>query len=144
MQQAPQSRPGLFARLLAEPGSELTEASERPAGAHPLVRTLDLALKTRPGGALGDPTFGIPCFADLVHGDRAAIHTLRSELRRLLSAGSSASRGLEIRAHLDRDGAALDIEVFDRGHAGPGPIATARIDALGVPAVSSGERRRRR
>lgn len=142
MQQAPQ-RPGLFARLLAEPSSEATEAAEGPASAHPLVRTLDLALKTRPGGALGDPTFGIPSFADLVHGDRAAIHTLRSELRRLLSAGATASRGLEIRAHLDRDGAALDIEVFDRGHAGQQPIATARIDALGVPTVRSGERRRR-
>jgi len=141
MQQAPQSRPGLFARLLAQPGPEVAEAS---ANAHPLARTLDLALKTRPGETLGDPSFGIPCFADLVHGDRGAIHTLRSELRRLLNAGSPASRGLEIRAHLDRDGAALDIEVFDRSHSGQRPIAAARIDALGVPTINSGERRRRR
>ncbi len=140
MHHASDPRPGLFARLLSEPSATHDPAADAPA----LVRRLDLALKTRPGETLGAPTLGIPCFADLVHGDRGAIHALRSALRRVLSEGSTAERSLDIRAHLDREAAALQVEVFDRSQASRRPVATATIDALGVASLrTDGERRRR-
>ncbi len=140
MNHASDTGPGLFARLLSEPGAAL-DPSMSPS---PLIRRLDLALKTRPGETLGAPTLGIPCFADLVHGDRGAVHALRSALRRVLSERATTERSLDIRAHLDPAAAALEIEVFDRAQGSGRPIATATIDALGVASLCTSQNRRRR
>ncbi|MCA9659950.1 MAG: hypothetical protein KC486_16515 [Myxococcales bacterium] len=105
------------------------------------ARTLALALDTRPGEAPSDPSFGLPCFADVVHGDRAAAHALRIQLTRLLRAGRANLPQTDLHVALDRKAAALHLELRE----GDAPSTRATIDAVGVAAFGSqtDERRRR-
>lgn len=101
----------------------------------PVARALRLALHTRPGETLGDPSFGLPCFADLVHGDRRAIHALKAQLRGLVRGVAPERPGLEVRAVLDREAAALRLEILDRSGPEPVCIARATINALGIASL---------
>ncbi|MEZ4385208.1 MAG: GPW/gp25 family protein [Nannocystaceae bacterium] len=96
-----------------------------------LARTLDLALDTRPGEAASDPSFGLPCFADVVHGDRAAAQALRIQLLQALRSGHARLPKTELRVSLDRRAALLHIELRE-GDAQRGTRAC--VDALGVAA----------
>ncbi|HFE46816.1 MAG TPA: hypothetical protein ENJ18_15220 [Nannocystis exedens] len=100
-----------------------------------MARELRLALHTRPGETLGEPSFGLPCFADLVHGDRWAIQALKAQLRGLLKLVAPERRGLEVRAVLDRGAAALRLEIIDRSSAEPVRVARATVNALGIASL---------
>jgi hypothetical protein len=119
--------------------AQLRGDTEAPTSA--AARTLALALDTRPGEAPSDPSFGLPCFADVVHGDRAAAHALRIQLTRLLRAGHTRLPQTDLKVTLDRQAATLHLELCEAD----APATRATIDAVGVAAfgAQTDERRRR-